>query len=191
MIAVVLKSDNANGLLGFVGTYIPSTIDMLDGSIACPVERRKGAYDSVTLSWMVVRNASEITSLPTNEFVNVTGAVVFPPGERLTVSITRLPKSIFTTYLNNQLKNLEMIHFKHLWLSWLSTGIFVWCNFPTIVLILKQPWILLKSVYVSNNKLYAIYIQYVQIYLYLRIACIQENINQRQTLKHFIAECYY
>lgn len=97
----MLKSDNANGLFGFVGTYFPSTVDMLDGSIACPVQRRKGSSDSVTLSWMVVRNASEMTSQPTNEFVNVSGVIVFQPGQRFAVSIINCSELMLTSHLTS------------------------------------------------------------------------------------------
>ena len=49
----VLKSDMANGMFGFAGTCIPYHAETEDAKIECPIERKHGDADTVTLSWKV------------------------------------------------------------------------------------------------------------------------------------------
>ncbi|KAK7934133.1 hypothetical protein WMY93_005029 [Mugilogobius chulae] len=78
----VMKSDFANGLFGFTGACIPNVTE--EGStISCVIERMRGSLDFVYLNYIVSQLESIDNSTPAHQdFVNATGAVVFPPGNR-------------------------------------------------------------------------------------------------------------
>ena len=86
----VLKSDNANGLFGFSGACTLESPEREDTLVHCPVERRRGDADFVTLDW-VVEQRSEVggrLSVAAADFRNATGQLVFNPGERRKVNIS-------------------------------------------------------------------------------------------------------
>ena len=60
-----------------------------DSSITCPVQRKKGTYDSVVLSWQVVETLKNVTSdmLAVQNFINTTGQIMFEPGQLLSVTL--------------------------------------------------------------------------------------------------------
>ena len=81
----VLKSDNANGLFGFSGPCDPERADTEDAVFRCPIERQRGDAATVLLTWQLMQVAppgGQQHELADADFQNVTGVMVFEPGER-------------------------------------------------------------------------------------------------------------
>ena len=79
---------------------MPELAETENAIFNCPVERLRGDADTVTLVWEIHQmsaSGSDI-ALATNDFVNETGTVVFPPGERHKVMIKVLILFILNNY---------------------------------------------------------------------------------------------
>ncbi|XP_029019275.1 adhesion G-protein coupled receptor V1 isoform X2 [Betta splendens] len=78
----VMKSDNANGLFGFIGPCVPDITE--EGSIvSCSVERTLGSLDYVYVNYTVTQPHSSDSMTPAHQdFLNATGTVLFMPGMR-------------------------------------------------------------------------------------------------------------
>ena len=84
----MLKSDNANGLFGFSGPCDPEKAVTEDVVFRCPIERQRGDAAAVLLTWQIMHVApsgGKQHELANTDFVNVTGVMVFEPGERTKV----------------------------------------------------------------------------------------------------------
>ena len=80
----VQKSDNANGLFGFLGTCQPQTVQ--EGqTLKCDVERQRGDSGAVEITWAIVEVTPNGPMLAYKVFVNATGQLLFLPGLRLQV----------------------------------------------------------------------------------------------------------
>ena len=83
----VLKSDNANGLFGFDGNCLVtslSPISIEDVQFQCPISRNRGDEGVVTIPWEV-RNI-DTGLVATEDFYTASGEIVFPNGIRENVS---------------------------------------------------------------------------------------------------------
>ena len=85
----VLKSDNANGLFGFDGNCLVTSLSSTsveDVIFQCPISRNRGDEGVVTIPWEV-RNI-DTGLLATEDFFMASGEIVFPNGIRENVSLS-------------------------------------------------------------------------------------------------------
>ncbi|XP_071506649.1 adhesion G-protein coupled receptor V1-like [Diadema antillarum] len=79
----VLKSDNANGLFGFLGECTSSNASTTSPEslqFTCSVQRSRGDQGIVTIKWELRHLSTDM--LAVEDFVNATGEVVFQNGDR-------------------------------------------------------------------------------------------------------------
>ncbi|CAH1797156.1 unnamed protein product [Owenia fusiformis] len=82
-IVKVLKSDNANGLFGFSDVCSPESTTNEAAIFSCPVERRRGDADTVSVDWEVQQMVRpDFTPLATEDFTAYQGQLIFEPGTR-------------------------------------------------------------------------------------------------------------
>uniref|UniRef100_A0A1I8J347 Cadherin domain-containing protein n=1 Tax=Macrostomum lignano TaxID=282301 RepID=A0A1I8J347_9PLAT len=97
---VVLKSDAANGIFGFVGSCVPPVSFNESTTFSCSVQRLGGSFDSVNLYWeaRLPNHNGTGWSEAGSQFVNSTGFITFGAGERL--------KSLTATLVDDQIPEL-------------------------------------------------------------------------------------
>ena len=77
---LVLKSDNANGVFGFLSSNCQSRVNENDTSIAFEVSRAFGTFGAVRINWEIRRNDSS-RILASNDFHAATGSFSFSQGQ--------------------------------------------------------------------------------------------------------------
>lgn len=86
VLATVLKSDNANGLFGFLRPCLPAEVDEGD-TITCHINRTLGTEGNVTVHWIIQeRYRGKLLTDGNWDFETSTGQLEFASGQLSAVS---------------------------------------------------------------------------------------------------------
>lgn len=109
---VVLKSDNANGLFGFMSV---SAITVEESrNVTLKIERSKGEFGTATVNWSVYKGSSSVRA--SSDFTLDSGSVVFSENENEKVCLWLCPLVVMLDYF---IEFEDLSSDNIVWLLWL------------------------------------------------------------------------